>query len=768
MTTDSNRRSFFGSKGRQSASKMSKSSMHSSRASTKSFRQSSKLGQSKRNYSTAESQSAQVVVRDENGVDVTPKSLLSVRPTVLRNQPLPFSLNKSGTGSPTSEVSYDRMSSAGFSRSGWTSDGTTTPSMDGDDVSEVDENEMKGADKAAAEKQKKKEEVITIITYDTDEPKVESEEDLEKHVAIMIEETETMFLLDIPSVCVAAETEEHEQVTKENEEYAEKKKASASADRSSERGVQTAKNPQKIKLVQSAPPRTLDVGCNASSSDIFDTYDRLDRGEELEGTKGAFKQVLEENVKKIVNVMEAQNTKQEEGKNEGEQQQTTTVDKVGGPKTDVNEMENLSWSLKVVERIVNQNVYHEKHLMYRGTSADDTENTAMKAALSSDITHARMEFLWSFTCPLSKGRTVTSVAYNPINSDLIAVGYGKLNFSDDKSDGLILFWSLKNPEYPERVIKTKHGVSALAFSKEHANILAVGLYDGNLCIYDVRKESDTPLLQSVFSSFKHSDAIWNIKWIDKGSDMPDALVTISTDGHIVQWSMKKGLDHKSLMKLKRVTASAGSGSASSKSDAFISRSASGMCIDFFPPDSNFYLAGTEEGTVHKCSCSYSEQYLETYTGHQGPIYSVNWSPFLPSAFITASADWTAKLWDQDKNTPAMSFATSSGDAVADIAWSPRESTVFCYVTRNGRVDLWDLSESTLDPVAHREVTNKKLTRVAFSPSSPVIAAGDDDGGVDLYRIKGLKEGPRAMEDQAEKLRKVFEEVRNYNQTTNSN
>ena len=28
-----------------------------------------------------------------------------------------------------------------------------------------------------------------------------------------------------------------------------------------------------------------------------------------------------------------------------------------------------------------------------------------------------------------------------------------------------------------------------------------------------------------------------------------------------------------------------------------------------------YLAGTEEGNIHKCSCSYNEQYLENYNGH---------------------------------------------------------------------------------------------------------------------------------------------------------
>ena len=55
-----------------------------------------------------------------------------------------------------------------------------------------------------------------------------------------------------------------------------------------------------------------------------------------------------------------------------------------------------------------------------------------------------------------------------------------------------------------------------------------------------------------------------------------------------------------------------------------------------------YLAGTEEGLIHKCSCSYNEQFLDTYTGHTGPLYKVKWSPFAPDVFLSCSADWSIR------------------------------------------------------------------------------------------------------------------------------
>lgn len=51
-------------------------------------------------------------------------------------------------------------------------------------------------------------------------------------------------------------------------------------------------------------------------------------------------------------------------------------------------------------------------------------------------------------------------------------------------------------------------------------------------------------------------------------------------------------------------------------EAFISRRSSGMSFDFSTRDPRIYIAGTEDGPIHKCSTSYSEQYLETYMGHK--------------------------------------------------------------------------------------------------------------------------------------------------------
>ena len=112
-----------------------------------------------------------------------------------------------------------------------------------------------------------------------------------------------------------------------------------------------------------------------------------------------------------------------------------------------------------------------------------------------------------------------------------------------------------------------------------------------------------------------------------------------------------GLD---LMSLKSVSKSSAT-NRSKSSSSFISRQSGGLCIDFNPRDSNVYLVGTEEGMIHRCSSSYNEQYLDSYAGHTRPVYRIRWSPFLAGVFLSCSADWTIRLWNQESESEMFKF-----------------------------------------------------------------------------------------------------------------
>ncbi|KAG5182360.1 hypothetical protein JKP88DRAFT_263199 [Tribonema minus] len=418
-----------------------------------------------------------------------------------------------------------------------------------------------------------------------------------------------------------------------------------------------------------------------------------------------------------------------------------------------------------------------------------------------------LEKLWTHLFPASAlearggppvARAVTALSFQNQNQDLLAAGYGALtctaagdtraaaaaadrparanmlqtlgaNGAQDQSGassllqrtapapaqaGCILFWSVRNPGWPERIIRTPSGVTCLAFSDRHPNLLAIGLYSGAIAVYDIARDrghggggnsgSDghdgggdgsgygTPIAESSTSAGKHNEPVWQVKWVGKGAERGDAevLVSISTDGRVCEWSIKKGCVHAPLMVLRRVGAAEG----------VISRQASGLALDFPPRDSTHYLVGTEDGLIHKCSVSYSEQYLETYSGHTGPVYRIRCSPFCDKLFLSCSADWTVKLWDQ--RAPQCLKNLRSADlfaAVNDVCWSPTSSTLLASAADNGRLELWDLAQSVIDPAV-------RVTVRAEPPAAGGGGASASQDGTDAPETTSPRGGADSASD----------------------
>jgi dynein intermediate chain 1 len=125
--------------------------------------------------------------------------------------------------------------------------------------------------------------------------------------------------------------------------------------------------------------------------------------------------------------------------------------------------------------------------------------------------------------------------------------------------------------------------------------------------------------------------------------------------------------------------------------------------------------------------------LETYEGHNLAVYSVKWNPWHPRVFLSASADWTVKLWDHNYNTAMMSF--DLGLAVADVAWAPYSSTVFAAATADLTCRVYDLNIDKHGELCKSKILRRgRLTKVEFNPSQPIVIVGDEKGGINCYKL----------------------------------
>ncbi|XP_077882599.1 dynein axonemal intermediate chain 4 isoform X3 [Ictidomys tridecemlineatus] len=530
-----------------------------------------------------------------------------------------------------------------------------------------------------------------------------TKEDLEKNIEIILTESEMLRFFDLPTVTISVESEEAEKVIQGNKNYESLCKNRLGNDLYVERMMQTFNGAPKNKDVQCDKIITEDKGMMATTWDLFDSYNALELSS-LSSKQSAIKSDSKANVRP---------------KDWDQEPVQSTI----GKKLEPEEPKEVLEGEKLEE--VEEEVKEEE---------EEIEEIVGEPA--------NLERLWSFSCDLTKGLNISSLAWNKTNTDLLAVGYGHFGFQEQKR-GLACCWSIKNPMWPERIYQSPYGVTAVDFSIETPNLLAVGYHNGTIAVYNVQSNTDVPILDSSESPRKHLGPVWQLQWIEQdrgttGDDKREILVSISADGRISKWVIRKGLDCHDLMRLRRTTGGINKkgGEKEKKGEALISRQAPGMCFAFHPKDTNIYLAGTEEGHIHKCSCSYNEQYLETYRGHKGPVYKVTWNPFCHDVFLSCSADWGVMIWHQENLKPFLSFYPTT-HVVYDVAWSPKSSYIFA-AANESRVEIWDLHISTLDPLIVN-VANPgiKFTTILFAKQTDCLLVGDSDGQVAVYELRNM-------------------------------
>lgn len=161
---------------------------------------------------------------------------------------------------------------------------------------------------------------------------------------------------------------------------------------------------------------------------------------------------------------------------------------------------SMKRALKIMERMIVQNADKGKFEDYKYYE-DDTEDPETG-------NYGSVLPLWRFSTDKSRKRNVTSIQWNPKYRDLFAVGYGNYSFLH-QSTGLVCCFSIKNPTHPEYQFTTETGVMCLDFHPNFPALLAVGLYDGTVMVFDIRlKGNNKPIYMSTVRTGKHTDPVW--------------------------------------------------------------------------------------------------------------------------------------------------------------------------------------------------------------------------------------------------------------------
>jgi len=490
----------------------------------------------------------------------------------------------------------------------------------------------------------------------------------------------------------------------------------------SERATQTFNNPRRDRKVATEPPPMATFSAVVNRWEIYDTY-----VEDYERTVGK--------------PTKSKGREEESGAEaaDGAHAGGTLVIGHGSAKAspeDILKSEKLLRTLKLMERLVVQNDQYD--LFWRFKYFEDRDEFSRADGMGS------VTPLWRIAYEKAKKKTVTCISWNPKYHDLFAVSFGSYDFLRQPTNGLIGIFSLKNTSNPECTFTTESGAMCVDWHPDHPALLAAGLYDGTVCVYDVRDRSGKPLFVSTNPKTKHTDPVWQVRWARDESGRNLNFYSISSDGRVTNWIINKNeLVAEDVVQIKLVPKreegnTVAAASATAAEPPVSTGLAGGSCMDWNRLNEHLFVVGTEEGSLHCYSKTFHTQYLRTYEGHNMAVYAAKWNPFHPRIFLTCSADWSVRLWEQNTNQPLMTFDMMT--AVADIAWAPYSSTVFAAITHD-ILRIYDLSVRKHDYICleqpnrlRKEDAKSKMTHVAFNPSYPIIVIGDDRGVLRIFKL----------------------------------
>ncbi|NWI94571.1 DNAI1 protein, partial [Pitta sordida] len=472
-----------------------------------------------------------------------------------------------------------------------------------------------------------------------------------------------------------------------------------------ERATATRHNPPREKECQLEPIPSMIFSANVTQWDIYDAY-----VEELE---------------KIEKSKEKEKSKPQAVKTEEKKRVLSHVEVQYG-----DSITKISKAAKIAERMVNLNTFDDIAQDFKYFEDASDEFRGQQGTLLP---------LWKFQYDKTKKLAVTAISWNPKYTDLFAVGYGSYDFMK-QGQGMVLLYTLKNPTFPEYVFCSESGVMCLDFNSEHPHLMAVGFYDGNVAIYNLRKATSQPSYKSSAKSGRHTEPVWQVKWQKDDMDNNSNFFSVSSDGRIVSWTLVKNeLVHMDVIKL-----SAEGTTMQGPEGLQLQTLGCGTSFDFHKKIDYLFLVGTEDGKIYKCSKCYSSQFLDVFEAHDMAVDTISWNPYHLKVFISCSSDWTVKIWDHTIKTPMFVYDLSC--AVGDVAWSPYSSTVFAAVTTDGKAHVFDLNINKYEALCTQlVVTSKKnkITHVQFNPVHPIIVVGDERGHIISLKLSpNLRKMPK--------------------------
>lgn len=263
----------------------------------------------------------------------------------------------------------------------------------------------------------------------------------------------------------------------------------------------------------------------------------------------------------------------------------------------------------------------------------------------------------------------------------------------------------------------------------NGKVLASASADGTVKLWEIATGN-------VLQTLQHNDQVWEIAFNSTGSQ----LLSASLDRNARLWSVENGellatLPHQkdvySVVFVDNLIVSADAGGIikiweQGRSKLILNGHRSAIHKLTPSPDSKTFLSASQDFTAKLWDLN--GKTLQTFKGHQA---SVNTAIFSPDGklILTASADHQAILWDVQtgKSLKTMEF----NDEINGALFNPQGTQILLFGASK-IAQLWDLNGNLLKNFQH----DQALTSAQFNADGSQILTASEDGTLKIWKNSG--------------------------------
>jgi WD40 repeat protein len=337
----------------------------------------------------------------------------------------------------------------------------------------------------------------------------------------------------------------------------------------------------------------------------------------------------------------------------------------------------------------------------------------------------------------------------------------------------------------------------LAFHPTQPNLLALGIFTGQIMILDIASQEDIDpiMMRSTTDDLTHREPISGIEWVHNAVSNDNLLASIGADGRILLWTLSNKLSNPiSGIRLAPTSIYHGHGILPNKHSTL-----GGMAFAFSPIVDGLVVAGTEAGGLIRCQIITPTQYhgrpdirdgglvwtahaaalvhhsnelhrqIErativrglrrvdlteiwaaplsptdlypvrvslVYDTHAGPVRSIVFSRHHRHLFLTCSADGYFRVYHVLRSAPILSLDVS-GTGLTDARWSHCRPTVALITDAKGVVHVMDLLKNAHGPILSLPMNQTGAPAISLAlnkTDTTFMSSGDLEGNVSIWTL----------------------------------